>query len=192
MVTSVWEIFAVLAGLAYLLLAVRENPWCWVSGGISTLIFGVLFWRADLYMQSLLQVYYVCVSAYGWWHWRQGQNQDTGRKTAIVKLTSRQHMIAVSFILSAGLLNGLLLDRQTTAALPYLDALTMWGGVLATLMVARKVLENWLYWVAIDAASMALYAASGLYLTTGLFFVYLVIAIAGFFRWKRSYQNQSA
>jgi nicotinamide mononucleotide transporter len=190
MAWSPWEIIAVLTGIGFLLLAVRENPWCWLSGGISTAIFLVLFWQANLYMQSLLQAYYVSVSVYGWWHWRQGA--DGSKTLAVRSWRFRRHVLIASLIVSMGLLNGYLLSRNTDSQLPYLDALTTWGGVVTTWMAARKILENWLYWLVINLAAIYLYFSSELPLTAGLYIVYFILAVLGYFRWKRSYLNPSA
>lgn len=190
MVWSPWELIAVLTGLGFLLLAVRENPWCWVSGGISVSIFLGLFWQAELYMQSLLQLYYLGMSVYGWRHWRHGKS---GGDTAdIVRFSAREHLLALTVVGALGLTTGLVVDRQTAATLPYLDSFTTWGSVVTTWMAARKVLENWLYWIVIDTAAIALYSASALYLTTGLFVIYLLLAVVGLLKWRRSYRDQSA
>lgn len=187
---SPWEIVAVLAGLSFLVLAIRENPWCWVFGAVSTSIFLVLFWQASLYLQSLLQGYYVGVSIYGWRHWRRGGDERTG--LPVRSWGAVPNAAAIGAIVAAGLLSGMFLDRQTDSALPYLDALTTWGGVITTWMAARKVLQNWLYWLVIDAAAIWMYLLTGLPLTAGLFGVYFLLAIAGYFRWKRSYRPQPA
>lgn len=190
MMGSPWEIIAVLTGAGFLLLAIRENPWCWLCGGISTAIFGVLFWQASLYLQSLLQVYYVAVSVYGWWHWRSGARDH--RPVPIRRWRGRRHAAMMVLVIGAGLVSGFLLDRGTDSRLPYLDALTTWGGVAATFMAARKILENWLYWLVINLAAIALYLASALPLTAGLYGVYFVLAWQGYRRWKRSYLQQPA
>lgn len=186
---SPWEILAVATGIGFLLLAIRENPWCWVSGGISTLIFLTLFWRAGLYMQSALQAYYVGISVYGWWHWRQGQEQAS--RLPVRRWPARRHMAVVGAILALGVISGTLLGRYTDSELPYLDALTTWGGLLTTWMAARKILENWLYWLFINAMAIYMYLNSGLPLTAGLFGVYFVLALRGYFEWKSSYLKTS-
>lgn len=186
MSTTPWEIVAVLTGVGFLVLAVRENPWCWIFGGVSTLIFAILFWNARLYMQSSLQVYYVGVAVYGWWHWRRGATDDG--PLPVIRWPNRCHVRIIVLILGAGVLNGQLLAQGTNAHLPYLDALTTWGGVLVTWMAARKVLENWLYWLAINAAAVYLYTMSDLPLTAGLYIVYFVLALIGYYKWKKSYQ----
>jgi nicotinamide mononucleotide transporter len=187
---SPWEILAVATGIGFLLLAIRENPWCWVSGGISTTIFLVLFWNAGLYMQSLLQAYYIGISIYGWWHWKQ--RSDRAEKLPVRRWPRSRHLLMVCLILSLGGINGYLLSRNIDSQLPYLDALTTWGGLLTTWMAARKILENWLYWLFINAAAIYLYLNSGLPITAGLFMVYFLLALRGYSQWKRSYREQSA
>lgn len=190
MSTTPWEIVAVLTGVGFLVLAVRENPWCWLFGGVSTLIFAILFWNAGLYMQSSLQVYYVGVAVYGWWHWRRGS--DSGGQAPIRTWPWSRHLIAMALIISLGLLNGYLLTRQTTSQWPYLDALTTWGGVVTTWMAAQKILENWLYWLVVNFAAILLYVGNDLPLTAGLYTVYFVLALFGYQRWNKSYRKPSA
>lgn len=172
-----------------MLLAIRENPWCWLSGGISTSIFLVLFWQANLYMQSLLQAYYVSVSVYGWWNWRRG-SAGSG-PLPVQSWPFSRHAIIIGLILGLGLLSGMLLGIHTDSRLPYLDALTTSGGILTTWMAARKVLQNWLYWLFINAVAIYMYLGSELPLTAGLYGVYFVLAILGYAQWKRSYLNPS-
>jgi nicotinamide mononucleotide transporter len=183
-----WEGLAVLLGIAYLLLALRESIWCWYAAFASTLIFLGVFWQSRLLMESTLQVYYLGMAVYGWWQWRGGTDGD--HNTRIHRWTWRQHLVAWSAILAASALSGALLSRHTDAALPYLDSFTTWGAVLTTWMVARKVLENWLYWLVVDGASIALYLQLELYLTAALFALYLAIVCGGYATWLRRYQRQ--
>jgi len=87
--------------------------------------------------------------------------------------------------------SGALLERYTDAALPYLDSFTTWGSILTTWMVTRKILENWLYWLVIDSVSIYLYLDRGLYLTAGLFVLYLIIVLFGYRKWLLHYQATS-
>jgi nicotinamide mononucleotide transporter len=188
--TNPWEITAVVLGIAYLLLAMREQISCWYAAFISTAIFLVLFWQAGLLMESALQVYYLAMAVYGWWHWRHG-NQEDG-SLAIGRWSGQQHLLAIAAVLLLSGVSGALLSHYTTAASPYLDSFTTWGAVLTTWMVARKLLENWLYWIVIDGLSIFLYIDRELYLTAALFAVYLVIVIIGFMTWTRHYRAQLA
>ncbi|GHD26137.1 nicotinamide riboside transporter PnuC [Parahalioglobus pacificus] len=188
------EAMAVLLGVAYLLLAMRESIWCWYAAFISTSLFLVIFWDVQLLMEAALQVYYLIMAVYGWWHWRSGRNhnQEHDNAAPIRSWHWHQHALAILLIVVAALASGFVLQKTTDAALPYLDSFTTWGSVVTTWMVARKVLENWLYWLVIDSAAIYLYLDRELYLTTGLFALYLVIAVFGYLQWLKHYRHQNA
>lgn len=185
-----WETLAVLLGIAYLLLAMMEKISCWYAAFFSTLIFLFLFRDVNLLMESALQVYYLGMAVYGWWQWRHGNREDGS--LAISRWPWRAHLAALAGVLVLTAISGSLLARHTEASWPFLDSFTTWGAVLTTWMVARKILENWLYWIVIDSLSIFLYVERGLYLTAGLFAVYVVIVIFGFATWMRHYRNQFA
>lgn len=187
---SGWELVAVVLGVAYLLLAVRESLWCWYAAFAGTAISLYLFWQVGLVMESALQVYYLAMAVYGWWQWQQssrGQLDDDGHRP-ISRWTLHQHSLAISAVVLVSAISGYLLARYTDAAMPYLDSFTTWGAILTTWMVARKVLENWIYWLVIDGASIYLYIDRELYLFSLLFAVYLVIVVAGFWQWLHHYR----
>ena len=186
---SLWEAAAVVLGVAYLLLAMRESLWCWYAAFVSTSIFLVLFWDVGLLMESALQVYYLLMAVYGWWHWRHGSAAQG--ELPISRWRGRDHLFAFGAVLLASAVSGTLLQQYSSAALPYLDSFTTWGSVLTTWMVARKILENWLYWLVIDSVSIYLYLDRELYLTALLFALYLIIVIFGYRKWLRHYQATS-
>jgi nicotinamide mononucleotide transporter len=128
------------------------------------------------------------MAVYGWWQWQHGSSTDG--ELQISRWQPRVHVFAISVILVTTAASGYLLSEYSNAALPFLDSFTTWGAVLTTWMVARKVLENWLYWVAIDAVSIFLYLDRGLYLTAALFAAYIVIAVFGFRQWLLHYRQQ--
>lgn len=181
--TSPWEAVAAALGLAYLLLAVRRNLLCWLCAFISTAIYLVLFARAALYMQSLLQIFYLVMAVYGFIEWRKGQTASG--QVLIRSWTLRQHLRAMVLVVMVAIANGWLLARGTDAAAPYVDSLVTWGSVVTTWMVARRVIENWLYWIVVDALAAWLYFSQGLLVTTVLFVIYLGIVVRGYFAWRR-------
>lgn len=187
---SLWEVAAVVLGIAYLLLAVRESLWCWYAAFASTAIFLFLFWDVRLLMESALQVYYLAMAVYGWWQWQYGSREHS--ELAISSWGSRQHLLAMGAILVASIASGVLLANYSTAALPFLDSFTTWGSIITTWMVARKILENWLYWLLIDSVSIYLYLDRALYLTAGLFLAYVVIALFGYRQWLHHYRALSS
>lgn len=182
------EALAVVFSLAYLVLAMRENSLCWFCAFFGTAIYIWVFGGVSLYMGSLLHVYYLVMAVYGWYQWRRGGAGHRGVRISRWGLT--QHLYALLAVVLASAVSGHLLAQHTDAHLPYLDSFTTWGGVLTTVMVARKILENWLYWIVVDGASIYLYLDRELYLTAGLFAVYLVLVVFGFIRWRKHYLEQ--
>jgi nicotinamide mononucleotide transporter len=182
------ELAAVIFAVAYLVLAVRENSLCWYAAGISTLIFLFIFWDVKLYMESGLQIYYLAMAFYGWYQWR-GANRETA-SLRVSKWRAKQHVIALALIATLTFISGSLLNSGTDANLPYLDSFTTWASVVTTFMVARKILENWFYWLVIDSVSIYLYFDRELYFTSLLFAIYIVIIFFGWFAWNRSYRQR--
>jgi nicotinamide mononucleotide transporter len=181
---SAAEIIAVAMAILYLLLAIRENIWCWPCAGISTAIYVYLFVEARLYMESALNIFYLAMAIYGWSVWYFGRTAE--RELAVTVWRLSRHGYALSAIVAASLLSGYLLDRHTDAAFPYLDSLTTWGAIWTTFLVARKVLENWWYWLVIDVASVFIYWSRDLQLTALLFVIYVVMIPFGLLSWSRS------
>lgn len=182
-----WELVAVILAVAYLLLIMRENKLGWLCAFVSTGIYIALFWKVSLLMESALNVYYMGMAIYGWWQWQSGGQQHQGVK--VIRWDLDQHLITFAIIATLTLASGYLLSKNTEAAWPYVDSFTTWASVITTYMVAKKVLENWLYWIVINNIAIFLYIDRGLYLTAMLFVAYFVICIFGFFSWKNTYKN---
>jgi len=179
-----WEVLAVLMAVVYLLLAIRQNIWCWAAAAVSTLLYLFIMFEAKLYMESALQVFYLLMAAYGWYEWRHGGAD--GDELQVTCWPLRFHLIAGLLVLFLVFISGGLLSRYSQAALPFVDSLTTWGAVVATFMVARKVLENWIYWFVIDAVSIGLYFSRELYFTSALFLAYLFMIVVGYRSWRAS------
>lgn len=181
-----WELVAVLLAIAYLLLAMRENIYCWHCAFVSTAIYTVLFWNVSLLMDSGLNVYYMAMAVYGWWQWTRGGRSGEG--LAVTSWSMTRHLMAITGILVATLVSGYLLSNNTEAAWPYLDSFTTWASVFTTWLVAQKILENWLYWIVIDFVAIFLYIDRGLYLTALLFAAYVIICVFGYLQWRNHTQ----
>ena len=187
---QVWEILAVVLAITYLVLAIRQNIWCWAAAAISTSLYLFIMYDSKLYMQSLLQLYYLGMAAYGWYHWRRPRAE--GEELPVTTWPLRYHGFAIGAVLLLVFVSAGLLQRYSDAALPYLDAFTALGAVVATFMVARKVLENWLYWFVIDSVSIGLYLDRELYFTAALFAAYLVLVVIGYRSWRASMSGRPA
>ena len=182
LVHSDWiEPAAVVLAIAYLLLAIKQNISCWFAAFFSSLLYFFVMYSAGLYMEAGLQIFYCVMAVYGWTQWRVSL---PGNKKFLVKTWNRnQHIKAISLIFLLALASGWMLEKFTNAALPFIDSLTTWGAIVTTYMVAKRLLENWIYWFAIDTISVFLFYSRGLFLTSILFFVYLIIIYFGYKSW---------
>lgn len=177
------EIIGVVAAILYLFFAIRQNIICWLFAAISTAIYIWVFAGAKLYMEAALNGLYFLLAIYGWYTWSSGV---TGAGLAVTRWPMARHAIALAVVAVLVATSGALLSRYTDAAFPYFDSATTWLSVWATLLVAFKVLENWWYWLAIDAVSIVLYWDRGLELTALLFVVYIGMIPFGFVSWRNS------
>lgn len=188
------EASAVAFGLAYLVLAIRQNILCWPAALISVLLSLVLFFEARLYSESALQLFYAAMALYGWYQWRFGGGgaADETVELPVSVWPLKRHAIAIAVSLVATVAIGWVLAHKTRAAFPYLDTFTSVSAIVTTYMVAKKILENWLYWIVLDSLSVYLYVARNLYLYAALFVVYVVLAVLGWLRWRRDWREQAA
>lgn len=187
---SIWEVAAVILGIAYLVLAMRQSILCWYAAFGSTAIFSWLFWDVSLVMESGLNAYYLIMAIYGWSVWR-GNKEKSETNVAIKTWSLSRHFMIIAGVILISLATGYGLEKNTSAALPYLDSFTTWGAVITTYMVAQKVLENWLYWLVIDTVAIYLFIDRELYLTALLMIVYVVLATIGWFMWLKEYRQQT-
>ena len=130
-----WEALAVVLAVAYLVLAIRQNIWCWAAAAVSTGLYLFIMYHARLYMESALQVFYLAMAAYGWYQWRRGGADHAG-----VQVTTwpwRSHLLAAAVVFALVFASGFLLERYSDAALPFADAFTTWAAVVATWMMWR-------------------------------------------------------
>jgi nicotinamide mononucleotide transporter len=182
------EAAGVFFSVLYLVLAIRENLWCWPAAFLSSALTVVVMFGARLYSEAALNVFYAAMAVYGYYQWRYGARASGAAELPISVWPLRTHAVAIggSVALSAAL--GWLLHTHTDAALPYVDAFVTVSSVVTTYMVARKILENWLYWLVVDGISLWLYVQRELYFYAGLFALYLVLVVIGLIRWHRDWR----
>lgn len=190
---SWWEYTAVLLSVLYLFLAARQSLWCWPAAFFSTLIYTMLFYNGALLMDSALNVFYMVMAFYGWYSWRNQPLTEHGphKELAISPWSKHRHfkVIGITFVVSIAM--GYVMDNYTHADFAYLDSITTCYSVVATYLIARKVLENWLYWIVIDAISVYLYINKGFYLTCVLFMFYTCMAFWGYLQWREALADES-
>lgn len=183
--TSALEWAATVLGVTYVLLVMRRRRLGWIAGGASAAILMLLAVQARLPMQGLLQFSYVLIAVYGWRTWRNDAVQ-----LPVSLWHWRHHLVLVATCVAIALVLAPLL--RGASDWPLLDPLVAGLGLSASWLTARMKLENWIYWVVIDAASFCMFAVQGHPAIALLFLVYLTLSVAGFISWRRVWRLQPA
>ncbi len=181
--TSWIEIIAAALAVVYLLLAIRQQIECWVAAFVSSCLYVWVLFGAHLYMESALNAFYAAMAVYGSWQWRQGRG---GAALAVCRWRIARHLAGALSVIALSVVSSYFLRRFTPAAWPFVDSMVTWSSVFATFLVARKVYENWHWWLVIDSVSLCLYFTRRLYLTMLLFGLYLVLIVIGMRQWRRT------
>ena len=179
------EPLAVLTGIACVALTVRQRIISWPIGIVSSALFLALFLRAGLYADSALQVLYIGMGFYGWWHWLHGgSSRDT------LPVTSASTGLRVALVVGAVIATiavGAFLDTTTDSTVPYPDAATTVLSITAQLLLTRKLIETWPVWIfGVNVPYIAIYLYKGLALTAALQLVFIALSIVGWIAWRRS------
>ena len=181
--TSWIEILASALALVYVLLAIAQRRSCWVAAFVSSALYAWVFFTAHLYMDSGLQVFFAVMAVYGFWQWQHGEG---GAALSVSSWPIARHALGLAVILALSFVTAFFLRRYTPAISPLVDSLVTWSSVWATFLVARKVYENWHWWIVIDSVSLCLFFTRHLYLTVLLYSLYVILSVIGMREWRRS------
>ena len=173
------ESIAVLFSILYVILAVKENIWCWGAALISVSLYIYICFSAQLYPETGLQVFYFIMAIIGYYMWNK-ENKEEIKEWSEIK-----HLLIILLGAILTFFMGFYFSTYTNAKMPIIDSFTTVFSMIATYMVIKKVLGNWLYWIVIDAVSVYLYFNRDLHLTSLLFIAYTIIAIFGYFSWMK-------
>jgi nicotinamide mononucleotide transporter len=186
--TSWIELTAAVLAVVYLVLAIRQRLSCWLAAFVSSCLYVWVFFNAHLYMESALNTYYAAMAVYGFLQWRRGAGAAA---LAVNRWPLTRHACALLGVIALSLVNSFFLARFTPAASPFVDSMVTWSSVFTTFLVARKVYENWYWWLIIDSVSLFLAFTRHLYVTVVLFALYLVFILIGMREWRRSLADTS-
>ena len=183
------EWVAVAITLLAVYLTTREIVWCWPIGMISVVLYAWVFFRAKLYADMGLQALYFALAAYGWWAWRHGGRQHDELTVSRTPMRQRVALFLIGAVV--GLTLGRVLSLLTDASLPFMDSMLTSFSIVGQWMQARKLLEAWLVWLAVDVFYVGMFLYKGLYPTAALYAIFLYLAALGFVRWRSSMQRTS-
>ena len=178
------EILAIVFTLANVWLAIKENMWTWPTGIVSVILYGVVFYQSRLYANAGLQVVYFVMSIHGWYEWLHGGKNKT--ELHVSRATPR---VWLATIIGGALLTApiwYLLLRTGNSASPVMDASTTAYSIVGQVLLNTKVLENWIVWFVVDVIYVVIYIQQSLYLTAGLYAIFVVLCVWGYIDWLRS------
>lgn len=184
------EIIGALIGLLYLYLEYKANKWLWPVGVVMPVIYVWIFFQSKFYADMGVNIYYFFASIYGWMYWTRHKRQED----AELPVTHTPHRYSLPLTVAGVSLFAaiaFILVRYTDSPVPYGDSFTTALSILGMWLLARKHVEQWLFWFVVNVVSCGLYLWKGLYPTSVLFAIYSVISVFGYFKWKRMVQPQS-
>jgi len=180
------EIIAATLGIIAIYFQIKVKPFYWVISLVVSSMYIIIYFSAKLYADMSMQFYYVGMSIYGLYVWLSGNNNKDKKTIPISKIKDLKSWLLLALISALSfLIIGFILKKFTDSNVPWWDSFTTSLSFVATWMLARKKIENWLIWIVVDATSVALYIYKQLYPTTILFIILTLLAIVGYFQWKR-------
>ncbi len=188
---SLLELLAVLTGLAAVWLAARANILTWLFALVNAVLFFVLFYQVNLYSAMALQVFFFCNALYGWYNWRR---DSKGEKKPVTLLLHKQRVIWLAVIIIGAMLMGTLAGKinqwlpdlfPEAASFVYTDAMIAVLSIVASLLLARLKLENWILWILVNMMSIVMYAMKGVMLVSLQYLIFLFMATYGLMEWRK-------
>ena len=183
------ELAGTIASLICVWLAVKQNIWTWFWGAIGVACFGPLFFHYNLYSDAGLQIlFFLPMQALGWYWWMK-KGPTANNDLAVRSLEWQWLSLGLVVMGYIAWFNGYIMANYTDASFPYVDALTTWMSIFAQIWMIKKILESWVLWITMDIIAIYVYYAKELYVVSGLYAIFLVLATMGLITWYRSWKN---
>lgn len=184
------EITGAVIGLIYLYLEYKANVWLWPVGIVMSIFYVVIFFHGKFYADAAVYLYYIGANAYGLFQWTRSRKKTLGEDEVttdlpITHVPAKRILPLVAITFTLWMILYLILRTVTDSPIPLGDAFTTAVSIVATWMLAQKYLEQWMLWIVVNIVSTILYFWKGLYPTGILFIVYVIVAVLGYFRWKK-------
>lgn len=179
------EIIGAVLSIIYIFFSIRKSIWLWPVGLLASAFYVLVFFYSKLYAEMGLQVYYIGVSIYGWYFWFFGKNGNQNEEVPVSSLNLKQSLYYTLVFIGFYSALFFILKNFTDSPIPGWDSLATALSLVGTWMLAKKILENWLVWIVADALCIGISFYKELYFTSGLFFVYTIMAYFGFLNWKK-------
>ena len=185
------EVLGAILGIAYIIFSIRQSIFTWPAGLVTSLLYIIVFFQSKFYADMGLQFYYVFISIYGWYLWFRGNPDNKSQILPVKRITRNQGIYSSIVTLLIFVLILIILKNFTDSPVPIMDSATTALSIVATYMLARKILEHWIIWIVVDLVSVGLYIYKDLWPTVILFLIYTIMAFIGYREWKTSLKLQS-
>lgn len=180
------ELLGAFFGFMSVYFTIKQKIWCWYFGLLQVVLYCFVFYTAKLYSDVILHIIYIILQFVGWYNWKYGGSNKTELRVTI--MTNTIFLISSTVIIT--LCVGYMMQTKTDASYPYEDAFIMVASLVAQYLMIKKVLESWFFWIAVDVVAIIIYAYKGLYFTTVLYTLFLIMAIMGYLEWKKAYNEE--
>ncbi len=181
--TSMTEWAGFFCALVYIILIALENSWGWLFGILASILTVYLCFTGNLFFESGLNIFYVIIGFYGWYQWLFGSAEKKEIHITQLSFTKNSYLILLGIIVWIPF--AYFAEKYSTQVLPYLDAFITVFSIIATWMTAKKIIENWMYWIVLDSLGILLFANRGFYLFALLNIIYISMSVTGYFSWRK-------
>ncbi len=184
------ELLGAIFGTIYIYFSIKQKILTWPTGLLTSILYVYVFFSSKFYADMSLQLYYVGISIYGWIYWIKGKKTVSTKKVAVTQITKHTLLLLIPITATIYFIILQILLNYTDSPVPYMDSLTTAFSIVATWMLARKIIEHWIIWVFVDLFSAGLYIYKELWPTTILFVIYTGMAVLGYIQWKKDLQAE--
>jgi nicotinamide mononucleotide transporter len=190
-INLILQLVATITGILCVYLQTREKILAWPFGIVSVSISAYIFAQSGLYSDVILHMVYVVLNIYGWWNWHTSRRSNTSLAPILLLAKKAWVIWAITIVIGTGVL-GVLMGHYTDASVPYFDAFTTVGSLVAQYLLAKKILQNWILWILVDVVAINVYIYKEIYIIAFLFLVYLMLSTKGYFDWKKQHKRQQS
>jgi nicotinamide mononucleotide transporter len=182
------EIFGAVFGFLAVYFTIKQNIICWYFGLIQVILYCFVFFTAKLYSDMILHFIYIFLQGFGWYNWKYGGSNQSELRVTLLTNT----IFWIGFTILASVLLGYTMQTKTDASYPYEDAFIMIASLVAQYLMIKKVVASWIFWIVVDVVGITIYSYKGLYFTAVLYVLFLIMAIMGYWEWKKAYNEEFA
>lgn len=186
-----FEIIGTIVGILYLYYEYKANALVWIMGAIMPALSLIVYYNAGLYADFGINIYYLIAAIYGYISWTFHKSRKEKKELPIISTPLKYYIPTSITVIILFIIIFYILINFTDSNVPFWDSLTTALSVIAMWMMARKYIEQWIVWIAVNIISVGLYIYKDIYFYAVLYAIYSIIAIFGYYNWKKLMQHDN-